>query len=85
MTDGAVVNKKGQITIPHKIREKFGIDKGSILDFEIKGDEIVIKVKGPGKEFVEEWCSIVKNKLEKPLDPKELKETFYEQVEEDVL
>ena len=82
MTDEAVVTKKGQITIPRKIRERFGIDKGSILDFEIKGDKIV-KVKGFGKEFVEEWCSIVKNKLDNPL-AKELKETFYEQVEEDV-
>lgn len=38
-----------------------------------------------GKQFVEEWCSIVKNKLGRSTDPKKLKEEFYEQVEEDVL
>lgn len=85
MTDVAVVNKKGQITIPHKIRERFGIEEGSILDFKIRGNQIVIKAKRPGKKFVEEWCSIVENKLDKSIDLKKFKEEFYEQVEEDVL
>ncbi len=43
------------------------------------------KLGKSGKEFVEEWCSIVGNKLKKPLDLRELKEELYEQVEEDVL
>ncbi|MGC1122103.1 MAG: AbrB/MazE/SpoVT family DNA-binding domain-containing protein [Candidatus Methanofastidiosia archaeon] len=85
MTDVAVVNKKGQITIPQEIRERLGIGEGSILGFKIKGNQIVIKAKRPGKKFVEEWCSIVENKLDKPLNLKKFKEEFYEQVEEDVL
>jgi len=88
MIEVAVVDKRGQITIPHKIREKFGIEEGSVLGFEIKGDEIIMKsgkLGKSGKEFVEEWRSIVGNKLKKPLDLKKLKEEFYEQVEEDVL
>jgi AbrB family looped-hinge helix DNA binding protein len=85
MTENAVVDKRGQITIPQEIRKKFGIEEGSILDFEVRGDEIIVKSKKSGKEFVEEWCSIVENKLKKPLDLRKLKEEFYEQVEEDVL
>ena len=85
MTDTTIVNKNGQIIIPQEIRERLGIEEGSVLDFKIRGNQIVIKAKRPGKKFVEEWCSIVKNKLDKPLDLKKFKEKFYEQVEEDVL
>ena len=85
MTDATIVNKNGQIIIPQEIRERLGIEEGSVLDFKIRGNQIVIKAKRPGKKFVEEWCSIVKNKLDKPLDLKKFKEKFYEQVEEDVL
>ena len=85
MTDTTIVNKNGQVIIPQEIRERLGIEEGSVLDFKIRGNQIVIKAKRPGKKFVEEWCSIVKNKLDKPLDLKKFKEKFYEQVEEDVL
>lgn len=85
MKEVAVVNKKGQVTIPSEMREKLGIEEGSILRIEMRDDEIVIRSEKSGKEFVEEWCSIVKNKLKIPLNLKKLKEEFYEQVEEDVL
>ena len=49
------------------------------------GDEIVIKPEKSGKDFVEDWCSIVKKKLSEPIDLKKLKEDYYEQVDEDVL
>jgi len=80
-----IVGKKGQVTIPKRLRERFGLKEGSKVIFEDRGGEIVIKPEKTGREFVEEWCSIVKNKLEKPVDLKKLKEEFYEQVEEDVL
>ena len=80
------VGKKGQVTIPKEIREKFGLKEGSKVSFEIKEDEIVIKPEKSGKDFVEEWCSIVKKKLDKPIDLRRLKEEYYhEQVEKDVL
>ncbi len=79
------VGKKGQITIPKDIREKFGIKEGTKIRFEVRGDEIVIKPEKSGREFVEEWCSIVKNKLSGEIDLKRLKEEYYEQVDEDVL
>jgi AbrB family looped-hinge helix DNA binding protein len=81
-----VVGKKGQVTIPKEIRERFGLKDGSKVSFEVKEDEIVIKPEKSGKDFVEEWCSIVKNKLDKPIDLRRLKEEYYyEQVERDVL
>jgi AbrB family looped-hinge helix DNA binding protein len=85
VTETTIVDKNGQVILPQEIRERLGIEEGSVLDFKIRGNQIVVKAKRPGKKFVEEWCSIVKNKLDKPLDLKKFKEEFYEQVEEDVL
>ncbi|MBU7017700.1 MAG: AbrB/MazE/SpoVT family DNA-binding domain-containing protein [Theionarchaea archaeon] len=85
MTEVSTVNKEGQVTIPREIREKFEIREGSVLGFETREGEIVMRSEKSGKQFVEEWCSIVRTKLKGPMDLKKLKEEFYEQVEEDVL
>ena len=85
MTEVSIVNEEGQVTIPKEIREKFEIREGSVLNFETREDEIVIRSEKSGKQFVEEWCSIVKTKRKESIDLKKLKEEFYEQVEEDVL
>jgi AbrB family looped-hinge helix DNA binding protein len=79
-----IVSKKGQVTIPKDIRERFGIKEGTKVVFEVRGDEIVIKPEKSGKDFVEDWCSIVKKKMSEPI-VKKLKEEYYEQVDEDVL
>lgn len=76
------IGKKGQVTIPEDIREKFGLKEGSKVSFAVRKDEIVVKPEEREKKFVENWCSIVKKKLENPIN---LKEEFYEQIEEDVL
>jgi len=79
------IGKIYQVTIPKGIREKFGIKEGTKVRFEVRGDEIVMKPEKSGKNFVEEWCSIVKKKLPGPINLKKLKEEYYEQVDEDVL
>jgi AbrB family looped-hinge helix DNA binding protein len=85
MTEVSTVNEEGQVTIPREIREKLGIIKGSVLSFEMREDEIVIRPEKSGNQFVEEWCSIVRTNLNEPIDLRKLKEEFYEQVKEDVL
>ena len=45
MTDTTIVNKNGQVIIPQEIRERLGIEEGSVLDFKIRGNQIVIKAK----------------------------------------
>jgi AbrB family looped-hinge helix DNA binding protein len=68
---------KGQIVVPKDIREYFGLKKGSKVVFEVKSDEIIIRPQ-KDEEFVEIFCSIVKKKLTKKFDVKEL---YYEQIE----
>ena len=49
------VTTKGQVTIPHAIRDRLGIHPGSTVEFEVAGD--VVKVRksretGRGREIV---------------------------------
>lgn len=47
MVDTSTVTSKGQITLPSKIRKKFGIQSGDTVIFDDIGDKIVIRrVKG---------------------------------------
>ncbi len=39
------VGKRGVIVIPKDVREKMGLEEGSILDLQVEGDRIVLKVK----------------------------------------
>lgn len=74
------VGKKGQVTIPKEIREKFGLKEGEKVVFEVRGDEIVLRPEKRGIDYVEELTSIVEKKLEAP-EPAELKRLYYEQIE----
>ncbi|RLE71829.1 MAG: AbrB family transcriptional regulator [Thermoprotei archaeon] len=39
------IGKRGVIVIPKDIREKMGLEEGSILDLQVEGDKIVLKAK----------------------------------------
>ena len=36
------LTSKGQVTLPKEIRDRLGLDAGSILDFEIQADNTII-------------------------------------------
>ncbi|AAB89253.1 MULTISPECIES: AbrB/MazE/SpoVT family DNA-binding domain-containing protein [Archaeoglobus] len=77
------VGKKGQVTIPKEIREKFGLKEGEKVVFEIRGDEIILRPEKSGRDYVEELTSIIEKKLEAP-EPAELKRLYYGQIEKRV-
>ena len=39
----AVVSSKGQVTLPAAMRAKLGITPGSHIQFEVRGQELIIK------------------------------------------
>jgi AbrB family looped-hinge helix DNA binding protein len=39
----AILSEKGQVTIPKKIRDRLGLDKGAILDFTEESGRIVVR------------------------------------------
>lgn len=51
------VTTKGQITIPLEIRDRLGIQPGSVVDFEIAGDAVLVRKRldggGRGARLVE--------------------------------
>ena len=49
------VTAKGQITIPHDIREKFDIYTGCLINIDEEKDKIVIKKMKPKKSFFGIW------------------------------
>lgn len=47
MQSDAVVSSKGQVTLPAAMRNKLGITPGSRIQFEVRGNELVIKPELP--------------------------------------
>jgi AbrB family looped-hinge helix DNA binding protein len=47
MQADAIVSSKGQVTLPAKIRAQLGIQTGTKLHFELRGQEMVIKAAPP--------------------------------------
>ncbi len=43
----AVVSSKGQVTLPAAMRAKLGITPGSHIQFEVRGQELIIKPELP--------------------------------------
>jgi len=43
----AIVSSKGQVTLPAAMRAKLGIGAGSHIQFELRGQELVIKPELP--------------------------------------
>jgi len=41
-TQSSKVNKKGMVTIPYKIREKFGLEEGTEVAFVVEEGSIVL-------------------------------------------
>ncbi|MBS3814813.1 AbrB/MazE/SpoVT family DNA-binding domain-containing protein [Candidatus Bipolaricaulota bacterium] len=55
MSEKATVTKKGQVTIPKKIRDKLGLEEGMKVTFQLKGKEAILlpEVENPLQELRE--------------------------------
>jgi antitoxin PrlF len=63
---GSRVTRKGQITIPKRVRDHLGIEPGSVVDFELGDDgRIVLTVAGAAAKpsRFERFRGIAKTKL----------------------
>ena len=45
MSELIQVRKKAQLTLPLSVRQKLGVEEGDYLDVQVRGGEIVLKVK----------------------------------------
>ena len=56
------VTSKGQVTIPHKIRQQLGIRKGSHVTFTLSGSHIELRVKQTPKTMTKSGFGMLKSK-----------------------
>jgi len=82
MIEKRLMGPKGQIVIPKTIRNLLGLKKGSKVLFELENGEVKIKPQQSPEEFVEEFYSAVKKKLNKKVS---LNELYAIELEERVL
>lgn len=73
------VGEKGQIVIPKIVREYVGIKPGDEVIMEVRERELVIAPMVSHKEFVEDFCSVVKQKLTSKVDLEKLVEQEVEE------
>jgi AbrB family looped-hinge helix DNA binding protein len=57
----ATVTSKGQIAIPARIRKNYGIEKGTRLYIEERGEEIVLKPLTP--EYLDQMAGVLKGSV----------------------
>lgn len=63
---GSRVTRKGQVTIPKRVREHLGIEPGSIVEFELADDGRIVLVKQgapPGPSRFEKFRGSATTKL----------------------
>jgi AbrB family looped-hinge helix DNA binding protein len=56
----AKITSKGQVTIPQKLRERFGLKPNSEVVFGVEHGEVVIKRKPMGRAKMQAWIDQVK-------------------------
>ena len=69
---------KGQVVIPKQIREQFHLTSGTRLFFEVRDDKIIITPQYSAS-FLDEFCSIVQEKIREPI---RIKDLFDKEIEE---
>ncbi|MDK2464779.1 MAG: AbrB/MazE/SpoVT family DNA-binding domain-containing protein [Candidatus Korarchaeota archaeon] len=75
------VGPKGQIVIPKIIREFLGMEPGTEVLLEVQEDRLIIRPSMDPADFVNEFCSQVKEKLTGEVN---LERILEEEVEERV-
>jgi antitoxin PrlF len=63
---GSRVTRKGQVTIPKRVRDYLGLEPGSVVDFEVTPDGRIVLVKQgvpPGPDLFEKLRGTAPTKL----------------------
>lgn len=80
LSDKAIVSSKGQVVIPHMLREKLGIHAGNELLFTIRIDGVIEVV--PVKYSIELFFGCCKRKGESPMSVREMDDAIMQAVTE---
>jgi len=80
----ARILRKGQLTLPKKVRDILSVSEGDIIDFEINGASVTIRPKVlVEKKSGELWANIQRmHEKMKDQDPKEIEKLIEEAIQE---
>lgn len=62
----STISSKGQITVPAEVRERLGLDPGTIVVFELRDDGVLLRKGSPGEHPVDRVFGTLK--LPRPVD-----------------
>jgi len=51
------ITSKGQVTIPQRIRQRFGFDPGTQVEFVVEGKEVVLRPKRRRQGRADAWLA----------------------------
>ncbi|MCF3651572.1 AbrB/MazE/SpoVT family DNA-binding domain-containing protein [Synoicihabitans lomoniglobus] len=51
------ITSKGQVTIPQRIRNKFGLKPGTAVEFVVEGDKVVITPRARKSDATMDWLN----------------------------
>lgn len=51
------ITSKGQVTIPQRIRNRFGLKPGTAVEFVAEGNRVIIQRRKKGKSTVDAWLA----------------------------
>lgn len=60
--DATTVTSKGQVTIPRDVRRRFGIRRGTRVEFSVVGDHMELRVLSTPAEVRESGFGLLKSK-----------------------
>ena len=52
-----LITSKGQVTIPQRIRNRYGLKPGTAVEFITEGNKVTLKVKRRRTTVVDDWLS----------------------------
>ena len=62
----STISSKGQVTVPVEVREKLGLDAGTTVLFEVRGDGVLLRKGAVGEHPVDKVFGVLKTR--KPVD-----------------
>ncbi len=60
------ISSKGQVTVPAKVRNRLGLQPGTVVQFELRENEVVMRKGTSGRHPVDRLFGILK--LSEPVD-----------------
>ncbi|OGA11540.1 MAG: hypothetical protein A3D95_15965 [Betaproteobacteria bacterium RIFCSPHIGHO2_12_FULL_69_13] len=60
--DATTVTSKGQVTIPRDVRRRFGIRRGTKVEFSVVGDHVELRVASTPAEVRETGFGLLRSK-----------------------